>query len=236
MPFLALISIALASSFIQGVTGFGYGLLAAPLLSRVLNPIDFIATLSLISVALNAYLTLTLKQRLRPDIIIPLSVATLIGIPLGLIILQALPAPLLRQLVALSVIVLLFLDQTRLLKLKLNPQNHFIIGALVGLLQSSVGVNGPLLVLYLRRLNLKPIVLRQQLAIMFLIISLATILLMSFTQQITPTALTSSAIALPGILIGAQIGRRCSAHLKPKAFHHLLTFLILLTALVVFIT
>lgn len=230
MPILAIAAIAFSSGLIQGLTGFGYALLAAPLLSRLLQPFDFIATLTLISLALNSSLALSLKAPLRSRLIIPLSLAALLGIPFGLLALQYLPPDVLRKGVALVVILLVAIGRFPRFRPPINAFGHLITGWLLGALQSSVGVNGPILVLYLRQFNLKIPAFRRHLAVIFLVLSLATIFLLALNSQVSATAITTTLTALPALFLGSFLGYRLSPALPPRHFDRLILLLILITA------
>lgn len=102
----AALGILLLAYLIRGITGFGSGLLAVPLLAHVL-PLQFVVPLVLV-LDFSASLTLSRHARryVRWDEIIPLLPSTLVGIVLGVMLLVRLPQePLLT---ALGLFVLFF--------------------------------------------------------------------------------------------------------------------------------
>jgi hypothetical protein len=174
---------------------------------------------------------LSLKAKLSAAIILPLILGSLFGLPFGLLILTLIDPVLLSRLT--GILILCFTALLLLVKLKLKPNtaNSFLVGSLVGALQTAIGVNGPPLVLYLNALSLKPLVYRRTLALVFLTISLLSLPLFLTQNLLTVPNLTQASIAAPTVLIATALGNRFSPRIPKPLFHTFTYLLITLSAL-----
>ena len=81
--------IMLLACFYQGLTGFGAALIATPLSLLVLDKFTVVTSLIVIGLALNAFLSWKIKQSLNLTLLQPLCLASVIGMPFGIWILNA---------------------------------------------------------------------------------------------------------------------------------------------------
>ncbi len=80
--------IALVAGFIQGLSGFGSVLVALPLLAMFLDLKIAVPLVSIWGMTINTILLVQLRAHLRRQNILPLVVAAIPGIPLGVYILK----------------------------------------------------------------------------------------------------------------------------------------------------
>jgi len=152
---IIIIILALAS-LLQGITGFGFALIAAPLISSLVGPQNAVVLFTLISLIINGQLAFSITSKPNQKILFPLIAGSAIGLPLGLLILLVTPAK--SLLAAISWITLGLAAAMLILKpKKFQPTtvSSLLIGVFLGILHSSVGVNGPLLVIYLSATEMK---------------------------------------------------------------------------------
>ena len=88
--------IVLLSACVQSMTGFGFAVLAVPLLAMVWPPIDAVAISFILSTLCVALLWPQLRNAERLAIVRPLFLAALVGLPFGIWALQHLDLQALR--------------------------------------------------------------------------------------------------------------------------------------------
>ena len=106
LPSLAICSVALLAGFIQGLSGFGSVLVALPILVLFLDFDLAVPLASIWGMTINTILLLQLRAHLRLKNILPLTLAAIPGIPLGVYILVNANTRLLEML--LGVLLLVF--------------------------------------------------------------------------------------------------------------------------------
>jgi len=142
--------IVLSGNVIQGMTGFGAGLVAGPILAIFLEPklvIVILLVTGTSSLILVAYRT---RKRIDPRRLLPLALLAIIGIPLGsylLMVVSLSMARLLIAIVSISFSILLLLGYSKRLERELLASCGF--GFVSGILTASVGMGGPPIVIFL---------------------------------------------------------------------------------------
>lgn len=226
---LALIFAALVGSAAQSATGFGVALVFAPVAFALLGPADAVLTVAAVSLAHNLLLLLTRRRRLEvrlADAGVAIA-AAIPGLLLGaLIIAHVSKAPMqLAVGIAILAAVLLRAHQPGRLE-ALQPRVAGVpVGLLAGILTTTVGINGPPLVIWLRARGTTLTQLRDTLAIIFMTLNLIAI--PSLTAR---GGSISAAVILPtaggllmGHLLGLTVHNRVSADKLDHALEAVLT-------------
>ena len=226
----ALLCVALgagAGALVQGVYGFGFALVAAPLLAAVLRPEEAVALLAVASVALSGtVLATTPRTRSEGPVlrqVLPWAVA---GVPVGAL-LWRLPDDPLRV----AVCVVAFLAAVALLR---DPGAGRVplrgAGALAGVLTTATGTNGPPLVLAFARARLPPAAMRRALAGCFLVLDVPAIALVLAAGKGLPaaTALVVASLAAAG---GVVLARPLRGRVPEARFHRDVLLLVAISSL-----
>ena len=204
-------AVALAGGIVQSATGFGFALVAAPGLTAALGPRVAVSTLTLIGAVVNL---LTLGAERRPTTILRrraalLVVASIPGAAAGALLLAHLPVAMLRGLVAaitLGAVAAYWLSRGA------PPVRHDDwpraagIGALAGTMGAVAGINGPPLVVHLRRIGASAAQARDTLAAFFLASGAMTFALLAITGALR---LEAKSLALTALAagVGQLLGR-----------------------------
>jgi uncharacterized membrane protein YfcA len=212
----------LAAGAVHSTTGFGFALVATPVLVATHGPLVAIPTVTLLSLVVNV-LTLTTERRpaavLRPatDLLVAGSVP---GMAAGAVVLARAPEDLLRVLVAAAVLLAVAVHVRTRRRLSARPAGAGPAAALgagiaSGLLTTSTSLNGPPLVLYLLRARATAEQARDSLAAIFV----ATALLGLATFAAAGTLELAEAIPLlvATAALGQLLGRLAFARVAP---HH----------------
>lgn len=227
-----------AGAVLQSATGFGFALVAAPVLFALLGPQQAVTAGVLLGLVLNV-LTLATERR-RPAVLgrdAGLLLAwSLPGLALGALALRALPEQLLSALVALAVLAALALRMrahSRDPGLQLPRPRAWqapAAGITSGALSTSTSLSGPPLVFYLLARAAPPAPMRDTLAAIFVVQALLGFpaLLATGTFEL-PAGL--AALVAAG-LVGHLLGRRAFAWLAGERHERAVLVLLALTALV----
>ena len=221
----------LVGAALQSATGFGFSLVAAPILFAVLGPVEAVSAGVLLGLLLNG-LTLATERR-RP--VVRKDAAALVawsvpGLVLGAIALRELPERPLSALVGLAVLAGLAV-RLRGGRVAARPRGWHApaAGATSGALATANSVSGPPLAFYLLARGATPAAMRDTLAAVFIAQSLLAL----------PVLLVAATFTLPGAvwallvaaLVGQLAGRRAFAWLKGERYEQAVLAVLVLSAL-----
>ena len=210
--YVAALGIILAAYFIRGITGFGSGLIAVPLLAHFL-PLQTVVPLVLVlDFSASLLLSRHTRAQVRWDEIRPLLPTTLIGILAGVSLLVNLPRePLLT---GLAVFVLFFAlrylfnihGERRISRLWALPA-----GFTGGLTSALFGTGGPPYVIYLSHRTREKSALRATFSGLFMLDGALRIVTFLATGLLASDLLPCIALSLPVMAAGLYFGNK--AHL-----------------------
>jgi uncharacterized membrane protein YfcA len=229
---------------LQSATGFGFSLVAAPLLFMILGPQEAVTASVLLGLELNV-LTLAGEGR-RPRVVrgdaLALAGWALPGLVLGALALRELPDRLLSLLVALTVLAGLALrlrarrPRVAVTASAVAPRSWqaAVAGASSGALATSTSLSGPPLVFFLLARGTSPAQIRDTLAAVFVVLSLLG----------APVLIATGTFAVPaavGVLLlagaaGQLLGRRGFARLVGDRYEAAVLAVLAATALVALAT
>ena len=232
------IGIAFLAAGCQSLTGFGSALVAVPLLSLYLDAKLAVVIATLLSTVISAPLIVEVRRQVRLTKVVPLAIGSLVGVPLGILILKTVDAGVLKILVAVVVILasaLLFLAP----RLKLGQRNtlsSLVTGALSGLLRASTSMAGPPVVLYTLSHEQEIEEFRSTVLGVFLFTGVLTIPGFFVADLVSNDALVATAVAVPGMVLGLLIGIVLRARVEPKLFRKLVLAVLVVTSIGVIVS
>jgi uncharacterized protein len=202
------VCILFAATLVRSAFGFGEALLAVPLLA-LLMPIETAAPIAvLVSITVAAIIALQDWRKIHVRSAAWLIFPTLPGIPLGLLLLTAVPSPVVKSLLA--AVILAFsgysLLSSRRGELK-DDRLAWIFGFTAGVLGGAYGMNGPPLVLYGSLRRWQPQYFRATLQAYFLPASLAGLWGYKVAGLWTSTVDRHYLISLPFVILATLLGR-----------------------------
>ena len=207
------------ATVIRSAFGFGEALVAVPLLALAI-PVEVAAPVAvLVSVTVALIVVLQDWRSIHVHSAVWLVLPTLLGIPLGLMVLKTVPEPVVKALLA--VVIMGFSAWS------LVPRAHFelandrfawLFGFLAGILGGAYGMNGPPLAVYGSLRRWPPANFRATLQGYFLPASLAGMAGYWATGLWTPAVNRFYLLSLPGVLIAIFLGRLINQRLNPRQF------------------
>lgn len=229
--------IILASAFVRSISGFGYALLATPLLMLVIEPKSAVMTNVLISITMNAMILLHMRRHIDYKRAILISMGSLPGIPIGAYLLSVVEPSIIKIAIATLVIpfsVLLLLGHSH--QFKRDTLGCIISGFLSGALISSTSLGGPPVVLFLLNQGLIKEKFVSTLAIYFFFGCIVSVGTFASLGMITTDLLTKAALFLPPLWLGTYAGIKVLPKINPILFRKIASAMVSVTALVIIIT
>ncbi len=225
---LAILLAALAS----GVTGFGLGLIATPLLLVVLPP-KTVVPLLLLHGALSSLLVLgEARKWLDLSRVWPLALAGSLAVPFGTRLLIVWDANTLKVFIgaatALSGLAFLvgFRRELRHERLACVP-----VGLASGVLKGCAGMSGPPIVLFYANQGVEKRTFRANIALYFTLLNVITVPTYLAGGLITPEVLGYSALGLPALGLGTLAGMRLAGRVPEALFRRLSLIVVIATGL-----
>jgi uncharacterized membrane protein YfcA len=218
MNLLFFIVIILFASFYQGITGFGFALIAAPLALLVLDKYTVVTSLTVIGLILNAFLFKKIKHPLNLTLLLPLFLASVIGMPIGIWILKTVSINVLKVIVGcVSIIFALKVSFTKI-SLPQTKTLTAIAGFLSGLFQTSISMGGPPVVILLTGAGKEKNEMRKIFVTFFLWLNIISLPFFLISRTLTLQRAKIGFYALPFVLLGAYLGNIVVKKIPQKAF------------------
>jgi uncharacterized membrane protein YfcA len=215
----AAVIIILMGALIQGMAGFGFSQFVLPLLVLILASRELIPVMVVLSLFLNILLISGLRRHVRLRRIWPMMAGGALGIPIGTYILLIADADLLK--IMIGILILVFgtaqLFNARR-KLKNEKPAMGPLGFAGGILNGSVSMSGPPLILFFSNQGYPKKKFKANLIAFFLFINIATLPFFLYAGLLTRTVVETSGLLLPGMLIGAFAGSRLSRGITESKF------------------
>jgi uncharacterized membrane protein YfcA len=219
-----------AGAMLQAATGFGFSLVAAPLLFAAIGPEPAVVLLLVLGLEVNV-LTLGTERR-RPRPLMPATVVLLAwslpGALAGVAVLRALPGAALQVAVSLGVIATLAARRVRAAHVP-----AWLAGLTAGALTTATSTNGPPLLLHLLGRGATPAQVRDTLTTCFVGLAPigATALFATGDPELPDRALVLG--LAPAVLLGHLVGRRGFARLADGGRYELVLTVVLLAAVLI---
>ncbi|MDQ3075779.1 MAG: sulfite exporter TauE/SafE family protein [bacterium] len=222
------LSIILVASILQAVTGFGGALVAAPLLLLFFDKTTSVVSLAFVSIVISALLLYSIRRPINRKTFYDLFIPSLIGLPIGLLILNNFSSGDLRIFVGGLALIFAILLFSKSITIQSSKLRRMFAGFFSGVLRTSVGLNSPPVVLLLASENTDKDEMRKTLAFLFFWMSALSVVLFFFTDHLTGTVWRYALWSIPAALLGGWIGNAISKKVSQKGF--IISVLVLITA------
>lgn len=236
MEYFAAAGVFFFAALLQGISGFGSGLLAVPFLALWFPMSVLTPALSVINIVMGGWIYWNNREAARPAqwkwLIASGVVASLISGSLLLTVDEAL-----IKLVLGGVIigVALLLASGRQLPTAEHTPGHLAVGTGSGLLNGLMTLGGPPIVLFLANARMPKQQFRATLSLFFCSIALANVANFSRQSIYSESHLYLILTLLPCAILGTSLGQRVQHHVSEKRFQQLTLILMTLSGLSVLI-
>ncbi len=228
--------IVFVAATLQRAVGFGFALLAVPLLAFVVPTKSAVVIVFLNGTVICAWLAVRLHREIERPTARRLGLGAICGAPIGVIILTIVSATTLRLVLGVTTCLaaVWIIVSSRLLKPEpVVPRRTttFVMGFVSGVINTSLATNGPPLVYELRRAGFHGDRFRATISAVFLLSNLLGLPLLALAGLITAFDLALAASSLVPCMIGIALGSRISGRMKPYHFALAVDLLLLATGL-----
>jgi uncharacterized membrane protein YfcA len=210
-----------ASSVVIGTVGFGFALVAAPVLLLYLEPQQVVVVInSLIGLMMAMVLVRTWRHlQLRPSI--GLVLGGVAATPIGVLALNSASPGVLRITIAL-VIIFLALFSLKNIELPFTRSKVAgpVFGFLTALATTTIAIGGPIAAIYAIAQEWKPERVRATLALLFITSDITAFALYSATGLVGRGTLANIGVMIPGMIIGFGVAGVVVNHINDRIFRH----------------
>ena len=225
--FFSLLIVAAASTVI-GTVGFGFSLVAAPVLLLYLEPQQVVVVAnSLIALLMVMVLSRTWKN-LEFKASLGLVLGGIAATPIGVLVLNSASPGVLRVTIA---IVIIFLGLFSLKNVQLPFSRSKMAGPVFGFLTSlavtTIAIGGPLGAIYAISQRWKPDMIRAALALFFLSSDLVAFPLYVATGLVEKDTLSNIGLLIPGLVIGFFLARLVVDLINERIFRYVVVAVII---------
>src|SRR5512146_706705 len=231
MDVLIFVSVILAASYFQGITGFGQGLIAAPVAFVLFDKSTALTMLVVAGIILNWYLAATVKARLHLKTLYILLAGGVLGLPVGLMIARAISLSALQLAVGSISIVSASVLLLYKVRLRRRPAYSLAAGFASGILQTSTALSGPPVILLLAEENTAKQTMRKLLPAYFLIMGVVAAGMFVPADLLSGKGIIIGLIAAPLVIYGGYVGNNETRKIHQKFYRLLVMCAVLATGL-----
>lgn len=235
MEYLIIIAIMFLGACLQGITGFGSGLIAVPLLTLLL-PLSIITpTLSVVNFAMASYLAWALRHYIHLRHWRALLFSGVVGTLLGNYLLAYMRLDWLQMGMAimLFVVALLFWFGVQW-RHQSGVRLQTLTGLVAGFSNGALTLGGPPVVLFLTGNGLERLTFRATLTVFFWVLALTNIVSFASQGLYQANVIPVLVCLLAGAIAGAWLGHRVGPMLSESLFRKLSLVLVMVASGVAF--
>jgi hypothetical protein len=223
-------SAVFVASFIQVLAGFGFGLLAVPVMTLAISPREAVIVSTLVSVSITSWQAWHFRRDCLRVLSRRMTAGAYAAMPLGLWIFVVVDEDTLRIALGGAILVSVALLARGINLHHVGPGLDVVAGLISGVLNTSVSTNGPPLVFALQARRLTPNQFRATIARVFAWSSLVALALFVAAGKVTRDGLVAAAIAFPALWLGQATGYPLRKHVSAARFRWLVLVLLTLAA------
>jgi len=221
VQFLGVLAVVGCAGFVQKISGFGFGLIVVPLLSLFLSPQEGVIISTLLAMYTTAAQAWTEREHCDTAVAHRVFVGACVGMPVGLVLFVMGSANQLRLAVGVVVILAGLLLARGFTLDHASRRDEFVLGAVSGVLNTSVSTNGPPVVFLLQARGYEPHVFRGTISRVFVYSNVVSLTLFLIAGKVRHDAAVAAAAAVPVVLLMQWMGARVAPHVQGERFRRL---------------
>jgi uncharacterized membrane protein YfcA len=223
--------VAGGAAFNQAITGFGFSLVAVPLLSLATSASRAVVVVGLIGLPLTVVMAARHHDHVEWPAARTITLASLAGMPLGLVVLTVVSDSVLRIIIGVVVVVLATMIASGVRVTRGVRVVNLASGFIGGVLSTSTGTNGPPIVLGLRARRLSAQAFRSTISVVFAVSGAVSLILFAAAGRVDANALSRAAVGYPFLALGWFAGDRVAPRVNERVFSRLVVALLYASAL-----
>ena len=237
IDWILLTMVSFVAALVQGATGFGFAIMAVPFYLLILESLSAIQVSLIVTLAITLLVVVRVWRNAPPALLGRLVAGTLAGFPAGIVAYRH--ADLESAKVAVGVLIVgfavwLFLA-TRGRPVVESPATHPVadvaVGVVSGAMTTSLGMPGPVVLVYLSALGTEKEVLRGTMLALLVFSNAGAIALQGWQVGIDGATWETAALLIPAVLVGGAVGHGVSRFLGQKTFRSVVVAILAATGL-----
>ena len=216
------------SATVQGITGFGFSLVAFPLLA-ILLPVNVITPILVLCSLITNIMILRSVQGVTAKGIKMMSLIAILATPFGAYLLKVVSPEILKAAVGIILSgTSLFMLKGYRIKFRRELLAKGITGFFSGLLNGTLSMSGPPIILYLSNQGAAKDNVRGSFSLFALITNIFAIATLIYTNIITMPVFMQFATLIPALIIGVYAGILISKRVNEVQFKQITLYLLLI--------
>ncbi|MFO7966550.1 MAG: sulfite exporter TauE/SafE family protein [Archaeoglobaceae archaeon] len=216
----------------QGVTGFGFALVSAPIMVIFFSPKVVVPIVVTYGVLISLVIVVECRRWLDLRRILPLMISGLAGIPVGVYLLAVLEGGTLKVLIGAVITLFALAILTGFQKPVENEKLAFgPVGFLSGVLGGSTSMGGPPAVLFFANQGVEKQTFRANLVAYFLVLSIGAVAAFILNGLVTEEVTYYTATFLPAMALGAFTGIKLANKVEEEFFQRTVLFVVIIAGI-----
>lgn len=228
MEWLISVIVILMASLLKGMTGFGFALLALPILTVFFPMQALVPAMTLFNMFTSIYILANIKLKIEYKYLLPMLAASFIGIPAGVQILQYLPEQTMELTTGISIFSLsmvFLLSGKREVPESRKKKPIVFAGFLSGFMASSMSIGGPPIALAMNRKGYTKERFRKMFALVSVINAVIATALYVAKGIFVAFSLKFAVFLFPVMLLGSKLGDVLSKKVNQAQFKRMILYL-----------
>ena len=229
--------IVLLASFFRAITGFGFSLIATPLLLFVFDSKSVVVINIILAILTGILLLFRTRYHIDVRRMLFMCGGSVFGVPIGAHLLSRLDPTIIKLIIAVLIIpfsIVMLLGHSH--QFKRDSLGCGISGFVSGLVGSSTTFGGPPVVIFLLNQGLVRERFVGTITAFFLFVGVASVSAFSAMGMVTIALLIKVAILLPAAILGFYIGIKVLPKINATLFRRIAASIVSLAALVIIVT
>ena len=228
--------VVFAAAFLQSATGIGFGIIAGPVILILVDSHAAIQVTMGLSFAVSLALAPTLVAHVDRQMLKRLSIGTIFGLPVGMLVFWAVSLPVLKFLAMLAVAFMAWIvsrsqQSSSQIKPAAGSKIDFGVGIASGVMSTALAMPGPAAVARLAALSLPKQTVRATVLLLMVASYFGALIAQAGLIGIDQQTIKIAAWMLPAALIGTFGGRLFVSHINEALFRRIITVVLIVTAI-----
>jgi len=237
IDWILLTAVSFIAALVQGATGFGFAIVAVPFYLIILGSLSAIQVSLIVTLSITILVAMRVWRNAPPGLLGRLIGGTLAGFPAGILAYRHADLETARLAVGLLVvgfaIWLSFAARGRPVveKPTTHPVADIAIGVVSGAMTTSLGMPGPVVLIYLSALGTGKEAMRATMLTLFVFSNAGAIALQGWQVGIYAATWETAALLIPAVLVGGAVGHGVSRFLDQRTFRTVVLAILAATGL-----
>lgn len=230
--FAALCAIVLGAGAVRGLTGFGFAILAVPLMGLVIPPTDAVLLAIVLQMLIGPFGVGKALGHIDTSLVAGVAGGAMVGTPFGLLILSATSVDVARLMIASIAVGCFGIFLVKRAPTPSRAPSHVAAtGLAAGLLNGFAAMPGPPVILYFVRSGVTPMAARGSMILVFFAAAIAGTITAWLRGLIDAQLALLSAAVFPLMLIGNHVGSRFFGTIPERVWRTCVVILLVASAL-----